>query len=268
MNFRKTTSFIVGTAVIGFVFLSIFAHFTERADEGVTFDRPPIQMPIIEENRGGIIQELVAPAVEILPKRPAEPKLWSAIPFISQAPTAEWGKSEFQNGCEEASVLMVHAWRSGQAYTKETAKAELVALARFQEKKIGQGIDTDTQDTAKLLLGEYFDIDDYRIVYDFTLDELRQATAEGLIIVPTNGRALANPNFTAPGPLQHMLVVTGYDVNFKEFVTNDPGTQRGEGYRYPGSVLFAAIREYPTGSHLPIMTERKAMIVIPAAAAP
>jgi hypothetical protein len=136
-------------------------------------------------------------------------------------------------------------------------------MARYQEKRVGQGVDTDIADTAQLLLAGYFDITDYTIVYDFTRDDLKRALVEGLVIVPTNGQALKNPNFTRPGPLQHMLVVTGYDAAMQEFITNDPGTRKGQDYRYPEQTLFDAIREYPTGKHFPIETERKTMIVIP-----
>lgn len=264
MNFRKTTGVVLGVAVIGWGLFYTLEHFPERADEGMTFDRAQKILPIVEEERvlpNGAASRMVEAAPTA---KSTEPKSWPAAPFVSQAPTGEWGKSEFQNGCEEASALMVHAWRTGQKYTKETAKRELVAMARYQEKRIGQGVDTDARETARSLLAEYFDIVDHRLVYDFTLDDLKQSLAEGLVIVPTNGQALKNPNFTRPGPLQHMLVVTGYDAATKEFITNDPGTRKGEGYRYPEQTLYDAIREYPTGKHLPITTERKAMIVVPA----
>lgn len=191
--------------------------------------------------------------------------IWSDVPFTSQAPTAEWKKSEFQNGCEEASTLIVSLWRRGKTLTREEVKQELEAMARFQERNIGQAVDTDVETTARTLLTHYFGITDYQIAYDFSLEEVRQATGEGLIIVPTNGRALKNPNYTSPGPLEHMLVVTGYDERTKEFITNDPGTRKGEGYRYPEEVLYDAIREYPTGNHLLITTVRKAMIIVPPA---
>ena len=40
------------------------------------------------------------------------------------------------------------------------------------------------------------------------------------------------------------------------------GTRLGEGYRYPVSTLFAAIRDYPTGYHEPIERTEKVMIVV------
>lgn len=266
MNFRKGIVAIFGIIVLGLGIFSLVGYFSGHADETLVFGQRDVVLPVVEEKR--IPPEDAPKAIEPVKAPALQPKIWSRVPFVSQAPTGEWGKSEFQNGCEEASVLMVHAYRTGKTYAKETAKAELVAMARYQEKKIGQGIDTDAADTAEILLAGYFDITDYRLVYDFALDDLRRATADGLIIVPTNGRALGNPNFTAPGPLEHMLVVTGYDALKKEFITNDPGTRKGDGYRYPEQVLYDAIREYPTGKHLPIMTDRKAMIVVLAASNP
>ena len=70
-----------------------------------------------------------------------------------------------------------------------------------------------------------------------------------LVIIPTNGQALKNPNFTLPGPERHMLVVKGYDYETEEFITNDPGTRNGADYRYKKDLLFEAIRNYKTGFH-------------------
>ena len=232
--------------------------FDRALDEEIVIPPDPLQERVTES--GELESVPVAPVVTKL----IAPKTWAGVFFAPQSPTGDWSKSEFQDGCEEASVLMAHVWRTGTIYTKDEIRDELFAMARYEEKQIGHGVDTDVADTAEMLLNGYFYISDYRLAYDFTLDELKSALAEGLVIVPTNGRALKNPNFTLPGPLQHMLVVTGYDIEKKEFITNDPGTRKGEAYRYPEQVLFDAIREYPTGKHLPIATERKAMIVVPA----
>lgn len=208
-----------------------------------------------------------------MPPEPIKPKsVFSTmypVPFVPQAPTGDWSQSAFQDGCEEASTLMVSLARTGKTMTIEAMRLELLRMAEFQIAKIGHGVDTDLVTTKTILLEEYFGITDAELlVYDFTLEELKEAVMKGLVIVPTNGRALGNPNYTPPGPLQHMLVITGYDLEKKEFITNDPGTRKGEGYRYSERVLYEAIREYPTGKHLPIKTERKAMIVVPFAPQP
>jgi hypothetical protein len=48
-----------------------------------------------------------------------------------------------------------------------------------------------------------------------------------------------------------MLLVIGYDPLTRKFITNDPGTRKGAGYRYDESVLFDAIWEYPSGASDP-----------------
>ena len=73
---------------------------------------------------------------------------------------------------------------------------------------------------------------------------------------------LGNIYFTAPGPENHMLLIKGYNFNDKSFTTNDPGTRRGEGYTYDENVLFEAIRDYPTGYHLPNDIILKKVILI------
>lgn len=269
MDFEKNKIFI-GGIVLALVAIACF-WYSQSAEVPVALDIVPAETVIPPDPLAERVTE--SGALESIPPitAPAElvaAKPWEKVFFTSQAPTGDWTKSEFQDGCEEASALMVHAWATGKTYTKEEVKEELLALARYQEKQIGQGVDTDAADTAEILLDGYFYISDYRLAYDFTLEDLKAALKEGLVIVPTNGRALKNPNFTRPGPLQHMLVVTGYDALKKEFITNDPGTSRGSGYRYPEAVLFSAIREYPTGKHLPIEKERTAMIIIPSAPLP
>lgn len=214
-----------------------------------------------EASKTESVPELAPP---LLLEKPVVRDVRYSVPFTSQAPTGDWSKSVFQDGCEEASTLMVWMAREGKKLTREEVKAKLIEMATFETKRIGHGVDTDAVTTRDLLLDQYFGITDADLrVYDFTLEELKLALQDGLVIVPTNGRALDNPNFTAPGPLQHMLVITGYDLAKKEFITNDPGTRKGEGYRYPEQVLYDAIREYPTGKHLPITTERRVMIVVP-----
>lgn len=213
-----------------------------------------------EAEEAEVKEEIVPPIVT--PPREITETIKYTVPFVPQAPTGDWSKSAFQDGCEEASTMMVSLARSGKTLTREEMRLKLLDMARFQTEQIGHGVDTDVADTYEYLLKQYFEITDARVVTDVTLEDVKQALLDGLVIVPTNGRALGNPNFTPPGPLQHMLVIIGYDIITKEFITNDPGTRLGQGYRYPEQVLYDAIREYPTGKHLPVTTGAKSMIVV------
>ena len=67
------------------------------------------------------------------------------------------------------------------------------------------------------------------------------------VIIPSAGRELGNPNFTGEGPIYHNLVIRGYTADGK-FITNDPGTRKGEQYVYEQSVIMNAIHDWvPAG---------------------
>jgi hypothetical protein len=199
-----------------------------------------------------------------LPQTTSPDTVKQNVPFTSQAPSAQWGDPVFQNGCEEASMIMADAWISGRPLpAKPQVEDEIRKLSDLAWKKFGaETYDTSAEDTA-VIFREYFHEGDISVRHDVSLDDLRDTILSGkLAIVPVDGRKLGNPNFTAPGPEYHMLVVVGYDPSGKEFVTNDPGTRKGAGYRYPEATLFGAIRDYPTGHHEKVEKVDKAMIVI------
>lgn len=257
MTLLLVLSFI---GVAWFALRTVVPHSENPASEEVASvpeEIPPLAHP-------DPVPEPVAVPVEEKEKKEVIPVSIPAlsVPFTSQAPSAKWGDDTFQNGCEEASLAMAAYWISGKPLTKEIAEREIVALSAFERKDIGHAVDTSAADTAKLFRG-YYGTGTAEVRYDISAADIRAALAEGAaVIVPTNGRKLGNPNFKQPGPLTHMLVVIGYDAATKEFITNDPGTRLGKGYRYGEKVLLGAIRDYPTGRHLPIAEERTAMIVV------
>lgn len=188
----------------------------------------------------------------------------NAMPFIVQAPIGNWSNPVFQNACEEASVIMVMRWAQGNAAPITAAEAlrEIEELVDFQKENYGHYLDSSAADTAQLIR-DYFNHNGVEAMVDVTAQTIRAELAKGnVLIVPANGRKIPNPYYTPPGPERHMLVIKGYDAETDEFITNDPGTRRGESFRYPVETLVAAVRDYPTGDHEPIGIETKAMIVI------
>ena len=184
------------------------------------------------------------------------------VPFIPQAPFGNWNDSRQQNGCEEAAMLMAISWARGEASDPTKAEKEIFALTKFQEERIGHFYDTSANDTTKILK-DYFRYDGVRVKNSITSNDIRSELERGnLVIVPVNGRHLGNPFYTPPGPFTHMLVIRGYDYETKEFITNDPGTKRGELFRYSEEVLSGALQDYPTGYHEPQNPEKTAMIVV------
>lgn len=194
----------------------------------------------------------------------SEPVILLDMVFTTQAPFAEWSDSRQQDGCEEASALMAVRWAQGIGeLTKTEAKKEILAIAAFEEKNYQNYVDTSAADTLKIIINEYFDYQNASLKTDSKVDEIKQELAKGnALILPMDGKKLKNPNFKNGGPERHNLVIRGYDPNTKEFITNDPGTRKGEGYRYPEKIIEAAWRDYPTGRHAPISGIARNMIII------
>jgi len=185
------------------------------------------------------------------------------VPFTSQAPFGEWKESAQHDGCEEASALMAIRWARGERLTKEEAKQEIISASNYEQNQIGEFRDASIEDTAEIIIKGYFQYQNVEIKnVTSTEDIVGELENRNIVIVPVNGRALGNPNYTAPGPERHMLVIKGYDYVQSEFITNDSGTRKGEGYRYPESLVFNAIRDYLTGHDLPITGIEKRMITV------
>lgn len=186
------------------------------------------------------------------------------VPFTSQAPSAQWTDPVYQNGCEEASMLMAHAWKTGTPLPeKSRIEEDIQKLSQQAFKKFGQeSYDTSAEDTATIFR-EFFPENQVSVQHNVSLDAMKRAIQEGeIVIVPVDGRKLHNPNFTQPGPEYHMLVVIGYDPTLRRFIANDPGTRKGASYPYPEQTLFDAMRDYPTGHHETVEKIDKAMIVV------
>lgn len=166
-----------------------------------------------------------------------------AVPFTSQAPFSVWD-AYHEEACEEASLMMVDRFFHGGAgrLDPQTVENELHRMTNLEDQVLGFNTDTtaaQTGDIAKRLYG-YQRIE---IVSDPTVQGIKTLLAAGHpVIVPAAGRELGNPFFTAPGPVYHMIVLRGYTES--GFITNDPGTRRGEGYVYPFDVLLKANHDW------------------------
>ena len=185
------------------------------------------------------------------------------VPFTAQAPFGEWSDPRQQDGCEEAAVLMAMKWVKGEGLTPQQAKEEILKMADYEAVVYGSYVDTSAHDTAERLMEDYFGYSEARVISVGDSKVLVRELMDGnVLVVPSDGQLLGNPNYTRSGPERHMLVVIGYDVETGEFITNDPGTRLGKGYRYPERIVWNAMRDYPSGDHLPITKIEKRMIVV------
>lgn len=185
------------------------------------------------------------------------------VPFTSQAPFGGWADPRRENGCEETSALMAMAWVRGEKLSPEYADKKILEISDYEKNIYGDFHDTSAKDTISRIFNDYFKYDKADVFYDIDGEDIkRELEAGNLVIVPVHGQKLKNPYYTQPGPVQHMLVVMGYDEAKKQFITNDPGTRHGEKYRYGEDIFEAALQDYPSGIHEPIEVVRTAMVVV------
>ncbi|KKT93013.1 MAG: hypothetical protein UW94_C0010G0007 [Parcubacteria group bacterium GW2011_GWA2_45_14] len=183
-----------------------------------------------------------------------EPEVVLTVPFVPQAPRGNWGQP-YQDACEEAAVIMVDRFIRGEGLTVDEMDNEILRMIEWQLQKYGSHKDTNSAETAGLA-EEYFSLSsrvDYKIGVEDIKNELRAGRP---VIVLVDGRKLGNPFYSPPGPDKHALVIKGFDTD--GFITNDPGTKRGDGYRYRADKLMGAMIDYDGRQ---AGTKGKAMVV-------
>lgn len=241
MNFKKI---LLSTLALLAFFLAavLYMQLSLPSKPSARESNPSLNLPTPEQTQEPKAEESPAP------KTPEEPKelpqeFLLEVPFTPQAPTANWDQLH-EEACEEASVIMAAAFFQGDTRSTLPApevEASIKKLTTWQEKNFGYSLSINSEEAAQMIEAVYGL--NAEVVRDFSEDSLKKTLAENkLILVPANGRKLGNPNFKPPGPIYHMLVITGYDE--KSFITNDPGTKRGQNYRYSFQTIRNAIGDY------------------------
>lgn len=178
------------------------------------------------------------------------------VPFTSQAPHANWDHTH-EEACEEAAILIASRYYRGQGFENaDDAEQALQEIIAWEKENLGFFESTTAQETARVareMLGL-----NTQVIENPTVEGIKKYIFENkLVLVPAAGRELGNPFFTAPGPLYHMLVVKGYTQT--QFITNDPGTRRGENYPYEFETILNANHDWNRGD---VGNGAKVMIVV------
>ncbi|MBI5369736.1 C39 family peptidase [Candidatus Uhrbacteria bacterium] len=198
---------------------------------------------------------------EAAPSAPLPHAYNLSVPFTPQAPFGEWD-AVHKETCEEAALYMVQAFYQGVPEGKieaQTAENEIQKIIAFENQLFGFFEDTTVVQTATLAEMMY-GFEQTEVVENPTIEQIKTAVVAGHpVIIPTAGRLLGNPYYTAPGPIYHMLVVRGYTADGK-FITNDAGTKRGEAYLYDFDTVMDAMHDWNGGQD--ITGGRKVALVV------
>ena len=194
--------------------------------------------------QAGVRDPGVSPAVAVAQFPVAAPisstyKL--AVPYTSQAPYRQWGQDTYENGCEEASLLMVDKYWQKKNLNADIATKAIYDMVAWQKTNWGAHSDLTISRLVDFAAAYYGPIYQSSIYQNPTEDELKMEIATGHpIIIPVMSHSLGNPYY-GPNDFYHMLVLNGYDQN--SFVSNDPGVNPGQGqdYHYTYDVLNKAM---------------------------
>lgn len=161
------------------------------------------------------------------------------VAFVQQAPFGKWDVVH-EETCEEASMIMADKYFRQQALNETIGEQEIQKIVAWENKN-NYAVDLTASETVRVLR-DYYGLS-ARLSRDVTVDRIKYELFKGnVVIIPAAGRLLGNPNFKAPGPIYHMLLIKGY--NDTEFITNDPGTRKGNSYKYPYERLINAIHDW------------------------
>lgn len=193
--------------------------------------------PIVEEEEATIEAE---PTVQV-------------IPFTSQAPYGIW-EAPWSDYAEEAVLTMAMQWVRGEAeLTRDEAVEAMLAIGTWEGEQWGHS-KASTLEQTLFILTDFFKHTNVSLKEAPSFEEIIAALEEGaLIIAPVNGQTLENPYYGTPGPLNHMILITDYDVNKNQFIAHDPGTSRGENFEYEAKKLLDSIQDLDGSSQVLII---------------
>ena len=193
----------------------------------------PIVKPAVTSSPQAV-EKSAEPPAQVLPK-----SYQLSVAFAQQAPFANWD-AVHEEACEEASMIMADKFYKMQPLDESIMEQEIQKLIAW-EKDRGYQVDLTADETVSVLKN-YFGLK-AEIITEVTTERIKTEVFKGrLILVPAAGRLLHNPNFKGAGPIYHMLVVKGW--NSKQFVTNDPGTRKGNSYVYDYATLLNAVHDW------------------------
>lgn len=191
-----------------------------------------------------VTASLVPSPSSVVTKPATVNKVVLSVPFTVQAPDADWSEP-WDEGCEEAALLMVDAYLKGDRSEKlpeQKTKEQIKQMVTWEERRFGGHYDLGVADIA-VIAKEYLGYQKIRVETNGTFGALRDELRAGHpVILPAAGQLLKNPYFKQPGPPYHVFVLTGFDGN--EFIANENGTRRGADYRYSQQTLEAAWHDY------------------------
>jgi hypothetical protein len=139
---------------------------------------------------------------------------------------------------------MIQNFYKDESLTAEKARQEILEIFTLKKETAPASKDESLERIEEIINSGDLNWD-VHIIDNPSLEAIKEELAANRpIIAPVYAPKLNNPNYSAPGPDYHVLVITGYDDASQEFITHDPGLSGGENYRYPYEIIMGALHDY------------------------
>lgn len=199
------------------------------------YDKPePVaeEIIVVEEEPKIIEEEPVLDEPE--PEIEAVEQEWPSLNFTTQAPYGWF--SPWTYYAEEASMIMaLETFNSPQE-----AGDAISSLASWMQSNIGNTRDNSIEELQRTVR-EYYQVEAYIMQDPSVVTLMTELDQGGLILLPIHGPSLENPNYGNPAPEHHVFLVYGYTS--EGFLTNDPGTVKGEAAVYDYEKILESIQD-------------------------
>ena len=232
MNSSQNKALFVFIVLVAFVDgVLVTDHFYKTSPSSTSASEPVILEDIFDEK---------SPETSLDSPDP-NPVEEDGIPFTTQAPLGMW-ESPWSDYAEEACVWMAMKWVNQEEFESIYNTAdELKEIGAWEVKTFGTSALTDIPQTLQTILS-YFGHQNAFLSGEVTEQGMKDHLAAGaILIVPVNGQLLDNPNYGDPAPEHHMILICGSTET--GFLTNDPGTRRGEAVVYETQKILDAIQD-------------------------
>lgn len=179
-------------------------------------------------------------------EKPIPPEINLDVPFVPQAPEKNWDQP-WQDACEEAAILMMDAYYKDIVTSVGYDKEQILKMVTWEEDR-NWGLSIEIEKIQQIFT-EYLKLPTghtTKIIENPTINQIKKYVANAQpVYVVADGKTLPNPHFQNGGPEYHALVIRGYTKD--SFITNDPGTQFGQNFKYKYNDLMDAIHDWNGG---------------------
>ena len=182
------------------------------------------------------------------------------VPFTSQAPKQDW-REPWLNACEETSIIMADNFYKDEKISSDQARQQILKVISIKEQKFGTSKDESMERVAEIINLANLSWS-ATVSINPLLNDIKKELAENHpVIAPVDPRMLKNNPYD--GTLKyHVLIISGYDDDKKQFIVQDPGTKTGKNDRYGYQNFYDAINDYlpnssPSGRKAVLFTAPK-----------